>query len=94
VGSKEVTELPLTTCNYTQIIALSPGVVANVTRAAPIGNGTQDVNVKGSGVTYKSVAETYLPRGPSDLKKGKRCLSSRFRSNIKDAGGFEDVVQS
>ena len=34
VGSKEVTDLPLSSRNYTQIIDLSPGVVANVSSAA------------------------------------------------------------
>jgi Carboxypeptidase regulatory-like domain/TonB-dependent Receptor Plug Domain len=49
VGTKEVTDLPLSTRNYTQLVAAAPGVVANVPDAAAIGNGTQDVNVNGSG---------------------------------------------
>jgi hypothetical protein len=49
VGSKEVTDLPLSSRNYTQIIDLSPGVVANVASAAAVGNGTQDINVNGMG---------------------------------------------
>ncbi|MGH9716141.1 MAG: carboxypeptidase regulatory-like domain-containing protein [Candidatus Acidiferrales bacterium] len=49
VGSKEVTSLPLSSRNYTQIIDLSPGVVVNVASAAAIGSGTQDINVNGSG---------------------------------------------
>jgi Carboxypeptidase regulatory-like domain/TonB-dependent Receptor Plug Domain len=49
VGSKEVTDLPLSDRNYTQIIDLSPGVVANVASAAAVGNGTQDINVNGMG---------------------------------------------
>ena len=48
VGSKEVTSLPLVSRNYTQIINLSPGVVANATTASAIGNGTEDVSANGS----------------------------------------------
>lgn len=49
VGSQTVTDLPLSSRNYTQIIDLSPGVVANVASAAAVGNGTQDINVNGMG---------------------------------------------
>ena len=49
VSGSTVTELPLSSRNYTQIIDLSPGVVANVATATAIGNGTQDINVNGSG---------------------------------------------
>ncbi|HTU46929.1 MAG TPA: carboxypeptidase regulatory-like domain-containing protein [Bryobacteraceae bacterium] len=49
VGSQTVTTLPLSSRNYTQIIDLSPGVVANVASAAAVGNGTQDINVNGMG---------------------------------------------
>src|SRR6202050_4302334 len=49
VGAKEVTDLPLSSRNYTQIIDLSPGVIANVASAAAVGNGTQDITVNGMG---------------------------------------------
>lgn len=49
VGSQTVTDLPLSSRNYTNIIDLSPGVVANVASAAAVGNGTQDINVNGMG---------------------------------------------
>ncbi len=48
VGSQEIVELPLVSRNYTQIADLSPGVVTNVSNAAAVGNGTQDINVNGS----------------------------------------------
>src|ERR1700728_3292188 len=48
VGSQEVVDLPLVSRNYTQIADLSPGVVTNVSNAAAVGNGTQDINVNGS----------------------------------------------
>ncbi|MGH9716186.1 MAG: carboxypeptidase regulatory-like domain-containing protein [Candidatus Acidiferrales bacterium] len=51
VGSHEITSLPLSTRNYTQILDLSPGVATNVSSASGLGNGTQDVNVNGSTVS-------------------------------------------
>jgi Carboxypeptidase regulatory-like domain len=48
VDAQEVTSLPLVSRNYTQIINLSPGVVANATTASSIGNGTEDVSANGS----------------------------------------------
>jgi Carboxypeptidase regulatory-like domain/TonB-dependent Receptor Plug Domain len=59
VSSETVTDLPLSTRNYTQIIDLSPGVGANVATATSVGNGTQDINVNGSG----SDQNTYLMDG-------------------------------
>jgi hypothetical protein len=48
VSGEEITALPLVSRNYTQIINLSPGVVANAATASSIGNGTQDVSANGS----------------------------------------------
>ena len=48
VGSKEVTELPLATRNYTQILALFPGVVGNVNNANTLGRGSLDVVASGN----------------------------------------------
>ncbi|HVB88503.1 MAG TPA: carboxypeptidase regulatory-like domain-containing protein [Candidatus Dormibacteraeota bacterium] len=59
VSGNTVTSLPLSTRNFTQVIDLSPGVVANVSTATAVGNGTQDINVNGSG----SDQNTYLMDG-------------------------------
>jgi Carboxypeptidase regulatory-like domain/TonB-dependent Receptor Plug Domain len=59
VSGETVTELPLSTRNYTQVIDLSPGVVANVATATSVGNGTMDINVNGSG----SDQNTYMMDG-------------------------------
>ena len=59
VSGQTVTELPLSTRNYTQVIDLSPGVVANVATATAVGNGTMDINVNGSG----SDQNTYMMDG-------------------------------
>jgi hypothetical protein len=66
VSSKTVTDLPLSNRNYTQIINLSPGVVANVASAAQLGNGTQDINVNGSG----SDQNNYMMDGASVTNYG------------------------
>jgi hypothetical protein len=59
VSGDTVTELPLSTRNYTQVIDLSPGVIANVATATAVGNGTQDINVNGAG----SDQNTYMMDG-------------------------------
>jgi Carboxypeptidase regulatory-like domain len=48
VGAQEITDLPLVSRNYTQVVNLSAGVVSNVSSAAAVGNGTADVAVNGS----------------------------------------------
>jgi Carboxypeptidase regulatory-like domain/TonB dependent receptor len=47
VSGQEITSLPLVSRNYTQVISLSPGVVANASNAAAVGNGTVDVSANG-----------------------------------------------
>jgi len=47
VSEREVSNLPLTNRNYTQITTLSPGVASDVTDAAQLGRNTQDVYVNG-----------------------------------------------
>src|ERR1700728_175658 len=59
VSGETVTELPLSTRNFTQVIDLSPGVVANVATATAVGNGTMDINVNGAG----SDQNTYMMDG-------------------------------
>jgi len=47
VGSREVTALPLSNRNYTQILGLSAGVNAGVNNATAFGKATQDFSVNG-----------------------------------------------
>lgn len=47
VSGDEINALPLVSRNYTQIVSLSPGVVANAATASGIGNGTVDVSANG-----------------------------------------------
>jgi hypothetical protein len=54
VGEQAVQGLPLTNRNYTQILALSPGVAAAVTNAATLGRATQEMNVNGGRIMDNS----------------------------------------
>ena len=47
VTGQEMTSLPLVTRNYTQILALSPGVTADVYNATQLGRGSQPTYVNG-----------------------------------------------
>ncbi|MGH9348345.1 MAG: carboxypeptidase regulatory-like domain-containing protein [Vicinamibacterales bacterium] len=47
VDAATITNLPLTTRNYTQVLGLSAGVAADVTNAGELGKNTQDVYVNG-----------------------------------------------
>jgi hypothetical protein len=47
VGNALLTDLPLVTRNYTQILGLSPGVVTDVNDASALGRGSKDVYVNG-----------------------------------------------
>jgi hypothetical protein len=76
VGSQEVNSLPLSSRNYTQILDLSPGVVANVASATAWGNGTQDVNVNGA----NSDQNNYMMDGASitNYASGAAAQSGNF----------------
>ena len=48
VGARQVTELPLSSRNFTQIIGLSAGASASVNNATAFGKGTLDMAVNGN----------------------------------------------
>lgn len=48
VGTKDVVSLPLSSRNYTQILALSAGTNAGANNATAFGKGTQDMSVNGN----------------------------------------------
>lgn len=50
VDKSSITTLPLANRNYTQLLDLSAGVSGDVSNAAALGNGSQDVAVNGSGL--------------------------------------------
>jgi hypothetical protein len=54
VDGRTVTDLPLTNRNYTQILALNPGVSGQVPNAVTLGRNNVDVNVNGTRVMDNS----------------------------------------
>ena len=55
VSGAEMTQLPLATNNFTQLLALSPGVIAPLNDATGLGRGTQNVNVNGARTNSNSI---------------------------------------
>ena len=55
VNDRAVQALPLSSRNYTQIMGLSPGVVADLPTATVLGNGTQNVASNGATPTANNV---------------------------------------
>ena len=55
ISGEEIRDLPLATNNFTQLLALSPGVLAPLNDATALGRGTQNVNVNGARTSSNSV---------------------------------------
>ncbi len=55
ISGESVVQLPLATNNFTQLLGLSPGVIAPLNDATGLGRGTQDVNVNGARTNSNSV---------------------------------------
>ena len=55
VDTAEMQSLPLSSRNFTQIIGLSPGVVADLPTATTLGNGTQNVASNGATPTANNI---------------------------------------
>lgn len=48
-GAQQIANLPLVTRNYTQILALNPGIAAEVTNAGALGRGDTSLGIGGTG---------------------------------------------
>ncbi len=66
---KVVVSLPLVTRNYTQILALSPGVSSNVSNAAAIGRGSD------------AIEGSFLGSGSGTYVHGARAYDNNFQMN-------------
>lgn len=55
IAGETMQELPLATNNFTQLLALSPGVIAPLNDATGLGRGTQNVNVNGARTNSNSI---------------------------------------
>jgi hypothetical protein len=54
IDSKTITDIPLTTRNYTQVLSLTSGVTVAVYNAGGLGTGTQDVNTNGMSTQFNT----------------------------------------
>jgi hypothetical protein len=55
VNATAIRALPLSSRNYTQILGLSPGVIADLPTATTLGNGTQNVTSNGATPTSNNI---------------------------------------
>src|SRR5215469_13774508 len=55
VNEAAIQTLPLSSRNYTQILGLSPGVIADIPTATVLGNGTQNVAANGATPTANNI---------------------------------------
>jgi len=100
VESRTITEIPLSTRNYTQILTMSTGVVADVSNAANLGNGTQDFYVNGSSNTSNNFqmdgsdvnnfgsgrAGTFLQQGGIPIPNPDAIQEFKIQTSLYDAG--------
>jgi outer membrane receptor protein involved in Fe transport len=63
--ARQVTELPLVTRNFTQLLSLEAGVLADLPNAAAFGHGSQGLSVNGSRLYDNSVQIDGVPAGGS-----------------------------
>jgi hypothetical protein len=100
VDSQTMTEVPLSTRNYTQILTMSPGVVADVSSAANLGNGTLDFYVNGSSNTSNNFqmdgsdvnnfgsgrAGSFLQQGGIPIPNPDAIQEFKIQTSLYDAG--------
>jgi hypothetical protein len=100
VDSLTINEIPLSTRNYTQILTMSTGVVADVSNAANLGNGTQDFYVNGSSNTSNNFqmdgsdvnnfgsgrAGTFLQQGGIPIPNPDAIQEFKIQTTLYDAG--------
>jgi hypothetical protein len=100
VESRTITELPLSTRNYTQILTMSTGVVADVSNASNLGNGTQDFYVNGSSNTSNNFqmdgadvnnfgsgrSGTFLQQGGIPIPNPDAIQEFKIQTSLYDAG--------
>lgn len=100
VESNTIGELPLSTRNYTQILTMSTGVVADVSSAAQLGNGTQDFYVNGASNTSNNFqmdgsdinnfgsgrAGAFLQQGGIPIPNPDAIQEFKIQTSLYDAG--------
>ena len=100
VENRTITELPLSTRNFTQVLSMSTGVVADVSSAANLGNGTLDFYVNGSSNTSNNFqmdgadvnnfgsgrAGSFLQQGGIPIPNPDAIQEFKIQTSLYDAG--------
>ncbi len=98
--NREINDIPLSTRNYTQILTTATGVVADVSNAADLGKGTQDVYVNGSNNTSNNFqmdgsdannfgsgrAGNFLQQGGIPIPNPDAIQEFKIQTTLYDAG--------
>lgn len=77
VDDTAMQSLPLSSRNYTQIIGLSPGIVADLPTATALGNGTQNVASNGATPTANNVQFNGIDA--NNLQENSAALSQNYQ---------------
>jgi len=100
VDSRTITDLPLSTRNFTQVLTMSTGVIADVSSAANLGNGTQDFYVNGASNTSNNFqmdgsdvnnfgsgrAGSFLQQGGIPIPNPDAIQEFKIQTSLYDAG--------
>ena len=88
VDEKTIQELPLANRNYTQIVALSPGVVVEVPNAAALGRNSQNVSANGN----KTTSNNFQFNG-IDANNLSQNSASGYQSEVGTAIPAPDTIE-
>lgn len=88
VDESTIRALPLANRNYTQILALSPGVAVELPNAANLGRNNQNVNSNGSGTTVNNFQFNGI-----DANNLSQNSASGYQSEVGLAIPAPDVIQ-
>ncbi len=89
INSQSITDLPLTSRNYTTLLGLSSGANAGVYDAANMGKGSQEIAVNGSTTDQND----YQMDGASIVNIGARGLTGDFGANPGISVVNPDAIQ-
>ncbi len=88
VDESTIKALPLANRNYTQILALSPGVVVEIPNAASLGRNNQNVSANGGGTTVNNFQFNGI-----DANNLSQNSASGYQSEVGLAIPAPDVIQ-
>ena len=83
VDERAIKALPLSSRNYTQILGLSPGVIADLPTATVLGNGTQNVASNGATPTANNIQFNGIDA--NNLQENSAAVAAELRSGNGDS---------